>query len=275
MIFARLRMVAMIFAILPAFAQNTGERLGFEVASVKPGLPPDVALQGRRGMRGGPGTTDPTRFVCENLTLWHLLRFAYNIDQQRISGSSWMQMMRYNIEARVPPGATRDQLKLMLQALLAERFKLAAHFEKKEMQIYELTVAKNGPKMKESNADPSVPPTTPPPPAVFMGRIGPDKRTMEELAQALSGFMGHPVIDKTGLKAKYDADLYYGGPDVFAGVPGSPPPRDPLDAGAAGRSDGPDFFDAVRMQLGLELKPKKALIDVLVVDHAEKVPTEN
>jgi uncharacterized protein (TIGR03435 family) len=192
----------------------------------------------------------------------------------RISGPAWMRTNRYNIEAKVPPGATRDQLRLMLQALLVDRFKLSAHFDKKEMQILELTVAKSGPKMKESDADPSVPPTPPPPPAVFIGRIGVDKRTMQELAQALSGMMGQPVIDATGLTAKYDTELYYG-TEAFVGMPGGPPPRDPFDPRGARPDSGPNSFDAARTQLGLELKPKKSPVDVLVVDHAEQVPTEN
>jgi len=84
-----------------------------------------------------------------------------------------------------------------------------------------------------------------------------------------------PVIDATGLKARYDTELYYG-MKAFVGLPGGPPPRDPLDPRASVQTDdGPDFFDAVHTQLGLELKPKKSTVDILVVDHAEKVPTEN
>ena len=98
---------------------------------------------------------------------------------------------------------------------------------------------------------------------------------MEEFAHALSGVMRQPVIDATGLTAKYDTELYYGGPEIFAGQPGGLPLRDPFDPRGPRPYSGPDFFDAARTQLGLELKPKKSVVDVLVVDHAEQVPTGN
>jgi uncharacterized protein (TIGR03435 family) len=159
----------------------------------------------------------------------------------------------------------------MLQALLAERFGLAVHHEQREMQVAALVIAKNGPKLKESAPDPSAPandglqppaPRAGPPP----GYHGPfnmslPRESMDRFAGLLSGLFDQPVTNNTGLTGLYDITLH--------ALVGSNPP------GADAANAPPTLIDAVQDQLGLRLVPKKSLLDVMVVDHVEKVPTEN
>src|ERR1035437_6150575 len=123
----------------------------FEVASVKP-APPDV-----REIRctGGPGTSDPGSLTCENYSLSFLVMMAYNLRSFQLTAPAWMDTARFNVVAKIPPGTATRQFGLMLQRLLAERWRLQVHFEKMDMTVYELTVAKGGPKFKESQEPPA------------------------------------------------------------------------------------------------------------------------
>jgi uncharacterized protein (TIGR03435 family) len=272
--------IIVIAALGSAAAQTPDASLQFEVASIKASPPPDPRGF-RMSFRGGPGTDDPGLLTCENWGLSDLITLAYEIQNYQLSGPEWMGTTRFMVSAKIPPGTTREQFHVMLQNLLAERFKLTLHREKKELPAYTLVVAKNGPKFKES-----VPSPAPEDPDLLAAKTGPPKRgedgypilpagrestmammngyasqrfsdaTLEYLATHL-GFQLHaPVIDATGLKAKYDFTLHWVSD------------RMPDDA-------GPNLLRAVQEQLGLRLESKKTLIDVLVVDHLEKAPTEN
>ncbi|MGD0869269.1 MAG: TIGR03435 family protein [Bryobacteraceae bacterium] len=249
-----------------AFAQTAQ----FEVASVKPS-PPDA-----RGMRctGGPGTSDPGSLTCENYSLSFLVMMAYNLRSFQLTAPAWMDTARYNVVAKIPPGADRRQFGLMQQRLLAERFGLQVHFEKKDMTVYELTVAKGGPKLTESQEPAAERPEAawrPPaggPPVRTMARVNRKGESIADLANFLSNQLGQPVTDATGLGGRYDYGL------SFLMEPGG-------RAAGPAASNGPEpefgisLIDAVRDQLGLRLEKKKGQADVLVVDHAEKVPIEN
>jgi uncharacterized protein (TIGR03435 family) len=140
------------FTSCAALAQTAENSPTFEVASVKPAAP----ITGNRisvMMRGGPGTPDPGQITYNNVTLKNVLMNAYDVKGFQISGPDWLDSARYDIVAKVPQGATKAQFRLMLQNLLAERFKLTLHREKKELPMYALVVGKNGPKMKESVDD--------------------------------------------------------------------------------------------------------------------------
>jgi uncharacterized protein (TIGR03435 family) len=153
---------ALLFsASCAAFAQITAATPSFDVATIKPAAPPtmkgtgdgNVRIAMRMGAQGGPGTSDPGQITYSNMTLKSLMVAAYGVKTYQVSGPSWMDTERFDIVAKVPQGATKDDVKLMLQNLLDERFKLTLHREKKDLPMYALVVGKNGPKMKESPQD--------------------------------------------------------------------------------------------------------------------------
>jgi uncharacterized protein (TIGR03435 family) len=155
---------------LVASGQAVAPKPEFEVASVRPAEPPPA---GQRfvfsGSTGGPGTRDPNRYTCRNCPLTELVVQAFGLRRFQIRAEDWMNTSRYDVTAKVPDGATKDQFKMMLQRLLAERFKLATHHESREMDAYELVIGKNGPKFKESAKESvedraAVGPTPEPPP---------------------------------------------------------------------------------------------------------------
>jgi hypothetical protein len=154
-----------VFACCAALAQT------FEVASVKPAAP----ITGNRimvMMRGGPGTPDPGQITYTNVSLQNVLINAYGVKGFQISGPGWLDSERYDIVAKVPRGATKEQFMGMLQNLLAERFKLTLHREKKDLPMYALVVGKNGPKLKESVDGPAPKEGGPVDgPATTMGRV--------------------------------------------------------------------------------------------------------
>jgi len=218
----------------------------FEVASIKPSPPldPQAILSGKMhvGMK-----TDASRVDIGFLSLADLIRVAYNVKPYQISGPDWMGSQRFDIQAKIPDGASTDQVPQMLQALLAERFKLVVHRENTEHSVYGLIVGKSGPKLKESPPDPpaSDVPAEPPKGAITIGEgdqrvsisgnpqggqgmtistaqagkmhmamgqdgtmeLTVDKITMPGLADALTGFVDRPVVDMTGLKGNYQVTL--------------------------------------------------------------------
>jgi uncharacterized protein (TIGR03435 family) len=250
----------------------------FEVASVKPSAPLGPQALGRITpvvIRGGPGSSDPGLVRFDYIDMYSLVTMAYGIQWIQLSGPDWLRSTRFDINAKVPRGATREQYRLMLQNLLAERFKLVLHHETKEATTYDLVVAKNGPKLKQSEPEPDAPnlglqPPPPTPPirgyngAVQVHQI---RQTTERLAATVASQLGVPVTDNTGLKGIYDISLHWSGTGV--NLPASDAPDD------TAVESQPTLLQAVQEQLGLKLVPRKGQIDVLVIDHIEKVPTEN
>lgn len=268
----------------------------FEVASIRPSPPSDPQVGMTVGAKGGPGTSDPGLFTCQNFSLSNLVTYAYDLPFYRLTALDWMGTARFNVSAKVPIGTTKEQFLKMLQQLLAERFKLAVHWEKKEMQTYDLVIAKGGFKLKEvrdeaeakkDDAD-SDRRRAPEPmklapdgyPALSGGttmammngraRVMYHKQTIQFLAGILSSQVGHPVNDTTGLTGKYDIGLYWASEGGRPSASGATPLE-----GLNDPDSRPDLFAAIQSQLGLRLEAKKAQVDVLVVDHAEKIPTEN
>lgn len=300
---------------LAAPGQTANRQPSFDVASIKAAPPPEPGRGMFVGMHGGPGTNDPGLFTCNNCDLMGLITLAYDVQRYQVSGASPENSTRFNISARVPEGTTKEQFRLMLQNLLADRFKLAIHRETKEGQVYDLVVAKNGHKLKESSGEALDPLKDGPPPPPPGGRGGPPigkdgypvlpprcngcmaiingkaraqyvNETMEVFAQRLSGQLGKPVHDATDLKGRYDFTLTYdmsamGGMMMGRGGPPSLPPgaepsgqaNSPL--ASADNDSGETIFSAVQSQLGLRLEQKKGSVDLIVVEHIEKVPTEN
>ena len=205
---------------------------------------------GRGG--GGPGTSDPGRIRYNFMSLKTLLMNAYDVKGFQISGPTWLDSERFDIQATMPPETTKEQLRVMLQNLLAERFALKVHHETKELPMYSLVVAKSGPKMKESapeeapkeGAEPAPLPPPPQPGQIKMGadgfpilpniaggrggifmmmmpnraRLMGNKQTMKDLATRLSDMLSKPVIDMTELTAKYDFTLTYSPEGMNSGM---------------------------------------------------------
>ncbi len=243
-----------------------GQQPSFEVASIKPAAPPG---KGGYVVHGGPGSTDPGLATFANIDLFSLVAMAYGIQHHQLLGPDWLTATRFDIMARVPQEATQDQYRLMLQDLLAARFKLVAHREQRELRVYELEIAQGGLRMKEYPVDAASaneglkpPPPLSAPPLGYQGPVNVvlGKASMERVANVLSGLLGEPVTDGTGLKGNYDIKLR-------ALVV-------PQHTDAASSSE-PDLFEALWEQLGLKLVRKKSLVAVLVVDHMERTPTEN
>jgi uncharacterized protein (TIGR03435 family) len=253
-----------------------GQTPAFEAASIKPATP-----LGPLGMRvdrkGGPGTSDPGTFTCQNCPLYRVLVDAYQIHSYDFSGPAWLDGTRFDFSAKIPPGATQEEFQMMLRNLLAERFKMTVHREKRPMQVYELTVGKGGPKFKESV--PTEQPVDDGPPkfrrdadgfpilgsgsgmglTTGHGRMQSRDEQITWLAEMLSGELQAPVTDATGLTGKYDFVVSWAWEDG----PGAASER------------AASLIDAVQSQLGLRIERKKGEGEVLVVDHIEKTPTAN
>jgi len=239
----------------------------FEVASIKRS---QEDRPGRISVRGGPGSPDPTLATLQNIDLFSLTAMAYGVSRHQLYGPEWLSAERFDIVARIPAGATREQYRGMLQNLLAERFRLALHQEKKELTIYDLTVGRSGLKVKEVSADPAQsddgslqpPPLGGRPPAGYSGPAAFSlmRGSMGQLAVLLGGQLGQPVMDATGLTGRYEIKLHFTTGGLKADTP---------------TDTEPTIFQAVQEQLGLRLVQRKSMVDVLVVDHIERTPIEN
>lgn len=272
------RVIAVLTGLMSASNAAPGQtppKLEFDVASVKPANPQQTGF----AIRGGPGTSEPVRLTYSNVPLQRILLTAYGIKTaSELSGPSWMETAKYDIAANIPAGTTAEQLNIMLQNLLAERFHLTLHHETKEFSVYELIFGKGGSKLKASDltasSTPSLDGTTtdkngfpnpPPGRSIVMryslkGRLRMTGRlqTPEQIAQMLSGYVGNPVVNKTGLTGKYDFTLEFA-----------------EDYSPESTEPAPSVSTAVQEQLGLRLDKTKALLDVFVIDHIDKAPTEN
>src|SRR5690349_18789810 len=172
----------------------------FEVAAVK-AMP--VPPQARRRTVIGPDRVD-----LHYVTLWYCISYAYGMKSYQIAGPEWLRNTRYEILAKGPEGARREDLPKMMQALLAERMKLRVHQETRDLPTLALTLGKDGPKLKEAapesgdgqggaHVQMSATPTG-------SERLDIKGGTMSTLVNTLTGLLGLPVVDKTGLAGRYD-----------------------------------------------------------------------
>ena len=257
----------------------------YEVASIKPN---------KSGDNRSRIMFSPDGLSATGGTLQMLIMSAYEISPHQISGApSWLDSERYDIEAKMD-SSTADELRKMsederkvarqhmLQALLADRLKLTIHRESKELPVYALVVAKDGPKFQEAK----------PGDTYSNGVKGPDGHAgagmmfggngtltgqgvpLVNLVRFLTRVLGRSVIDKTGLTSKYDFTLKWTEErqaPMFKGTEGSQPGTGGI---SAPESSGPSIFTAVQEQLGLKLESGKGPVDILIIDHVEK-PSEN
>lgn len=240
-------MRAIVFALVAAaqLHSQTAPRVEFEVVSVKPGDPNDPSSSGR----GTPGGME-----MHNTTLNTLVRSAYNLNEyQLVGGPKWAGSARFDVVGRFPKGAKRDQTPLMLQSMLADRFKLEFHRETRMLQQYELVVAKGGPKLQEASEMDRARSGTSQGPRMIKA----SSATTQDLAGMLISAVEAPVVDRTGIAGQYTIALRFV----------------PLSGAGPGDENLPDVFGAVQ-QLGLKLMPVKGMVEVLVIDRAE-MPSAN
>lgn len=255
-------------AACAAFGQATPAGPTFEVASVKPAAP--VTGLGPRRI----SSSDPAQVAYRNVGLRFLIMTAYQVQAYQIVEPEWLASERYDVAAKLPENASTAQVPLMLQALLAERFKLVLHHEQKITPGYALAAAKGGFKLKpvaqpgdEFNVSRGAL-------IELKGRV-----TLGALANALAILLGSPVEDITRMEGTFDIDLEWSPDDReavgsrFTAGGETPAPAARPDAPPDAPS-GPSIFAALE-GLGLKLESRRAPLDILVIDHAEKAPVEN
>jgi len=312
-------------------AQTPAAPLSFEVATIKPAPPLDMTKIASGQMPHIGLNIDGSQVDIGWLTLQQLVCYAYTIKPHQLEAPDWTKEQHWDILAKMPAGAKKDQVPEMVQALLAERFKLTIRKASAEQSVYALTVAKSGLKLKEADPDPA------PAPAaadgekpeekplakgemvmgkgenqtriqaapggrgatvsnakfgqmkMSMGENGSmimefSKLKMSDFADMLTGMVGKPVVDETGLKGSYKVPIEMTMADMMRvakasgmmGAMGGPAPAAPTNANPADAASDPtpSMFAAVQ-KLGLKLDSKKGPVDTIVVVHLEKTPTEN
>jgi uncharacterized protein (TIGR03435 family) len=272
-----LTICAFFVSLFSAFAQQNTDKPSFEVASVKPSDPnPSNTMW--VGM-----SADRALVTYTNITMKDCIRAAYRVSDFQIIGPEWTNNSRFEITAKLAAGASPNQIPEMLQALLAERFKLTVRREMKEQSVYALTVAADGPKLKvaERQIDNLSPTALGPdgkPRPMMMFRFSPTGVTLTapsanlaSVAGLMSRFTERPVVDMTGLEGQYDLILTFM-PETTRGLPtgGILGP----DSTPASSDPAPSVFAAVR-QYGLRLDARKAALEMLTVTHLDKTPQEN
>jgi len=259
----------------------------FEAASIKPSSTGELRMRMVRPLPGRLEADAPVRMLMQN---------AYTAQPfQIVGGPAWIDSDKYEIEAKADGNASRAQLFLMLQSLLEDRFQLKIHRETRELPVYSLVAARNGPKLprpKEGGCEAATPETPPEWPGV--GRMRPPdqnqpvlarcdsvnvslaasgarmqggKIPMSEFVRMLSSVLDRTVIDKTGFTGLFDLRLEFLPDDATPPLP-APPPGAGLD------SKTPSIFIALQEQLGLRLESAKGPVEVIVVDHIER-PSAN
>jgi uncharacterized protein (TIGR03435 family) len=278
------------------FAQTAPARAEFEVASIKPSVGAPAGAHVHVGVQ-----IDGAQVHCTYLSVSNYIRIAYRVKEYQITGPDWLASDRYDIHAKLPAGAKREQVPEMLQTLLEERFQIKMHRDSKEFPVYGVVVGKGGLKMKESPLDPEIEGGESGKGTVNViatggargttltfgrgayftladNRFEARKLTMAQLADSLGRFVERPVVDMTELKGTYDLTLEFT-PEEYRVLL----IRTALSAGVAlppevmrfleGASDESLFKGLQAMGLKLELR--KAPLEVLVIDSASKTPIEN
>lgn len=292
-------MLGILFSVLACailFSQTPATRPEFEVASIKP-----TATAGVKGVVAGV-RMDGSQVSCASLSLKEYIAIAYRLKNYQVLGPEWMASERFDIIAKLPAGGDEKQVPAMLQALLEDRFQLKMHRESQEFPVYELVVGRDGLKMPESAPDSGQEAQSggtggsvnvaasgqPGGVTIHYGhgsyftfadnRLEGRKLTTTAMADVLARFTDRPVVDRTNLKGAYDFTLELSPEDframmirsaIAAGVALSPRALQIAES-----ASGESLFTAVE-KLGLKLESRKAPLEVLVVDHAEKNPTDN
>ena len=255
------------------FAQaQTGAGRAFEVASIKPSA---------TDARGTRIARPPGRLEIGNMTLKEMIVNAYSVQPFQVSGGpGWVDSVHYDISAKAAAQVSREEVLLMLQALLADRFQLAFRRETRQLPVFALVLARKdgklGPRLTPSKEGACTPFDPAKPFAVDNMRLcgafslGPDGLTLvsgsiASLTPRLSRLLGRTVIDKTGLKRNFDISIEWSPDEMLAMQPANQGPVDNI---------GPSIFAVFRQDLGLDFKAEKGPVEILVIQRAEK-PSDN
>jgi uncharacterized protein (TIGR03435 family) len=241
-------LIGMAFTV-PAGCQASSQATrsplpAFEVASVRLS-PPDHGFTSI-----SPYGSDT--FTARNISLKVLIELAFGVNPNQIAGEPvWLNSQLYDTIAKAEGngGLTREQLQPRLQQLLEQRFHLITHRETKDLSGYALVVAKGGPRLQTNKGAPQDG-------SIYPDRLLAHNVSMQAFAAMLAGPTGRPVVDSTGIEGMYDFNLHYA----------------PMEAND---SSLPSLFTALEEQFGLRLQPQKVPVEMLVIDHVEKTPTEN
>jgi len=286
------------FVTIVGFGQ-TAPPPQFEVASIRPSAP---ATPGQVGLGLH---IDGSQVIIRQFALKDEIAIGFNLKQYQISGPDWLTTEKFDIVAKLPEGAPRTQVRPMLQALLTDRFQMKTHHETKDFSVYAVVIGKGGLKMKEATPDPEsdagdgdkktdngavnvevsggrggVVANYGNGSYFTLGdsRIDGKKMQMNYVADMLARFEDRPVVDMTALKGKYDFSLTFTEEDYHAMMiraalsTGMALPPEAIQA--MQNAPGDSMFSALQA-VGLKLEPRKAPLDVLVIDHIERTPTEN
>ena len=224
----------------------------FEVASVKPNPTRDGHSSTNISM-----DKDAAKLTLEHSSLFRCIQAAYGVKEYQIEGPDWLKSEEYDIVGTVSSRIPREEIWPMLQTLLAERFKLTLHRETRMLPVYDLVVGKSGAKIQPVDPEGSS--------GTWQGAdtLTAKKEPMDHFAGVLSRIVDRPVLDKTGLAGAYDFTLQYSRDDV----------QSTYHSDHA--VDAPSIFTALQEKLGLKLEGRKGPVEILVIDHVEKVPAEN
>ena len=245
--------VLVVAATLSIAAQTPAPQQAFEVASLRIGnqSPAPASVDAPPWTQAFP----TNRYYIHDLNLKLIIQLAYGLQPQFIEGPGWIDAENYSIDAKVDGDQqlTYEQIKPLLQNLLAQRLGLKAHRESRMEPGFHLVVGKSGTKMPAAAAGAK-------PQGISILSSGFNARALDmgTLASLMQHVIGQPVVDQTGLTGSYDIKLSYA------------PPNDPN-----ANSNNPDIFTAIQDQLGLKLEPAKVPVDYLVIDHVDRTPTEN
>jgi uncharacterized protein (TIGR03435 family) len=239
--------MVILLAAGAVLAQAQDARPAYEAASVKI----NTSGNGGSSSNGSKG-----QVVITNQTLKRLVERAYNLKPFQVTGPGWMEDVRVDITAKYPPDTKVDDRMLMLRTLLEERFKLVVHRDSKEMSGYALVVAKGGFKLKPVEPGGSGTNSN----GGRVRKLTATKTSITQLADFVARTLGETVVDKTGLDGVYDFELRWTEEDQPSVVEADPVPN---------------LFDALQGTLGLRLQAQKVPVEMVLVDHVERVPIEN
>jgi uncharacterized protein (TIGR03435 family) len=273
-----------LMAVLVAASLFGADTPQFEVATIRPAA--EQLLGQVRRFRGGPGTRDPGRISYVNVTLQQLMTMAWSLREDQVSGPSWLSNNGFNLEAKVPAGATKADLSLMLRRFIEEQFSLRTHTEKRSAKGYALRVANRGQKLTAGGrSELNTPknrdgfPTGAIPTGDFQKLQFPGRTrlaglnvSIDQFATELARELGTQVVNETRLTGLFDISVVFA-PLALVGEPATWSASEPAPASIPSNYTG--LFGAIQSQLGLRLEPVRAPKDVLVVDSVHKDPRGN